>query len=241
MKVLFAGPSLYGIEVDLEGIALCPPAGHGDVARAVIRGATAIGLVDGVFGERAAVWHKEILFALSNGVTVLGSSSMGALRAAECHTFGMRPVGVIAHRYLSGELDDDTAVALHMAPPEFGYAPLVDALVDVEATIENMQAVGVVDSDTARRLRHAARSLYFGDRTPGRIVEVAGIGGEQAAALAVAFKAHRVSQKERDALELVAELRSLPDARVPNPGTWTMAAPRMWRRVLAELQQAEGQ
>ena len=31
----------------------------------------------------------EVLYALANGVRVFGASSMGALRAAELHAFGM--------------------------------------------------------------------------------------------------------------------------------------------------------
>ena len=60
---------------------------------AVRRGVRVIGLVDGVFERVPAVWHKEILFALSEGVHVYGAASMGALRAAELDTFGMRGVG----------------------------------------------------------------------------------------------------------------------------------------------------
>jgi len=239
VKILFAGPSLHRVAVELEGIQLRPPAGQGDLARAVIEGATAIGLVDGVFGERAAVWHKEILFALTEGVRVLGSSSMGALRAAECHAFGMRPVGVIAERYLSGELDDDAAVALQMAPAELDYGPLVDALVDIEATVDNLEAVGAADRQTADRLRTAARSLYFGDRTPERVVDAAGLIGEGAALLTTAFHTYRISQKERDAVELIAELKRLPDKRDAQPTSWTMATPRVWNSILAELRSTQ--
>ena len=96
MKVLFAGPSVYGLDLDLSGIVLRHPAKQGDVIAAVRDGATAIGLVDGYFGGAAAVWHKEILYALSLGVRVLGASSMGALRAAECAAYGMEPIGEVA-------------------------------------------------------------------------------------------------------------------------------------------------
>ena len=106
MKVLFVGSSLYGSTVDLSGLDVRPPASQGQVLAAVHEGATAIGLVDGEFGQHASVWHKEILVALKSGVTVLGASSMGALRAAECAAFGMIPIGTIAAQYLSGALDD---------------------------------------------------------------------------------------------------------------------------------------
>ena len=112
MRVLFVGPSLYGETPDLTGITIRPPAKQGDIARAALDGARAIGLVDGFFDAVAAPWHKEILFALGRGVTMLGSSSMGALRGGECAAFGMLPIGEIARAYYTGTLDDDAAVAI---------------------------------------------------------------------------------------------------------------------------------
>ena len=41
-----------------------------------------VGVIDGAFLSGPAVWHREIIWALSQGVQVLGAASMGALRAA---------------------------------------------------------------------------------------------------------------------------------------------------------------
>ena len=131
MKVLFVGPSLYGANVDLSGLDVRGPAAQGDITRAVRDGATMIGLIDGVFGAVASVWHKEILAALASDVTLVGASSMGALRAAECADFGMVPIGIIADNYLQGVLNDDAAVALQFAPADFQWMPLSEPLVDV--------------------------------------------------------------------------------------------------------------
>lgn len=49
-----------------------------------------------------AVWHKELLYTLQEGVEVCGASSMGALRAAELESFGMLGVGVIFQAYRDG-------------------------------------------------------------------------------------------------------------------------------------------
>ena len=71
MKVLFAGPSCANLLGNLRANAafeLRGPAAYGDVARAVLDGANAIGIVDGRFEHTRSVWHKEILFALSKGV-----------------------------------------------------------------------------------------------------------------------------------------------------------------------------
>ena len=52
----------------------------------------AIGVIDGYFDGVPSVWHKEILWALSQGIRVFGGASMGALRAAELDGFGMTGV-----------------------------------------------------------------------------------------------------------------------------------------------------
>ena len=89
--VVFLGPTLSHDDArDVLDAEYRPPAAHGDVLRAALRRPRAIGLVDGVFERVPAVWHKEILFALSEGVHVYGAASMGALRAAELDAFGMR-------------------------------------------------------------------------------------------------------------------------------------------------------
>ncbi len=88
MKILFAGPSLAGThyvpappgcadESGGQAVEVRGPAAQGDIGRAVLQGASAIGLFDGRCEDTASVWHKEILFALSRGVTVLGAASMG--------------------------------------------------------------------------------------------------------------------------------------------------------------------
>ena len=86
--IVFAGPSLAGADLSLpEDFVLAPPARQGDVYRAARSRPTAIGVVDGYFEGVPSVWHKEILWALSNGIAVYGSASIGALRAAEMQAF----------------------------------------------------------------------------------------------------------------------------------------------------------
>ncbi|WP_411196226.1 TfuA-like protein, partial [Rhizobium sp.] len=117
MKVIFAGPSLPDAEsLAGEAIRVLPPAMQGDVLAQLERGANVIGLIDGGFEYAAPVRHKEILHALSLGVAVFGAASMGALRAAECHPFGMIGIGRIFEDYRTGRLVDDAAVALMHAP-----------------------------------------------------------------------------------------------------------------------------
>jgi hypothetical protein len=224
MKVLFAGPSIFGLDLDLTGIELRGPAEMGDLERAVDDGAAGIGLIDGHYQQVGAVWHKEILYALSQGVTVLGGASMGALRAAECEAFGMIPVGEIAQRYCSGALYDDAAVALSNGPVELGYLPLTEALVDAEATIRRLREIGVANPRQERALLASAASIYFQDRTIEAVC-----AGADLSPFADAYREHRVRLKARDALALVEALGALPAARA-TPPEWRMSTSSFWRQ-----------
>jgi hypothetical protein len=124
---VFLGPTLAVTDARrILDATYLPPVAMGDVAAVLMQPTTpkAIAIIDGVFQNVPAVWHKEILFALSQGVRVFGSSSMGALRAAELHAFGMEGVGRVFAAYRDGVLEDDDEVAVIHGPAEFGYLQL---------------------------------------------------------------------------------------------------------------------
>jgi hypothetical protein len=111
--VVFCGPTLSQrdraayAEFDFQ-----PPVRQGELFLVTRSRPRVIGIIDGYFDGQPAVWHKEILWALSQGIAVFGASSMGALRAAELHPFGVRGVGAIFEAYRDGALTDDDEVAL---------------------------------------------------------------------------------------------------------------------------------
>src|SRR5262245_16389942 len=109
--VVFLGPTLSIAEArsQLEAEFL-PPAAQGDVWRVALHCSDVIGLIDGQFDHVPSVWHKEILWAMSQGIHVYGSASMGALRAAELHAFGMEGVGKVFESFRDGHLEDDDEV-----------------------------------------------------------------------------------------------------------------------------------
>ena len=164
--MVFAGPSLSGHDWSEEpGLIHLPPARAGDVYRAVRRGANAIGLIDGVFELCPAVRHKEILWALSQGVHMYGAASIGALRAAECERYGMRGVGDVFAQYAAGDLVDDDEVALTHAPAAVDYQPLSEAMVNIRATLRAARADSVVDDGLCDALLDTAKKAYFKRRT----------------------------------------------------------------------------
>src|SRR5262245_36085982 len=94
--VIFLGPSLDLQEAHriLPDARFLPPAAQADLSSAVSTFKPGlVGLIDGLFSESLSVWHKEVVFALSQGVEVFGAASMGALRAAELAPLGMRGIG----------------------------------------------------------------------------------------------------------------------------------------------------
>lgn len=219
----------------LPGITYAGPAGWGDVATAVLQGATAIGLIDGRFEDMRAVWHKEILFALSSGVQVAGAASMGALRAAECAAFGMIGIGEIFRQYASGKLADDADVAQIHGPAEMHYVPLSEPWVNIEPTFRKMASVGTITSNELERLLCTARVTHFKDRTYSTILENAQtFSTSRREALETWLAVHAVDQKRQDALELVAWLQSCSEQR--NAETeWSFSETSQWRIFLSDL------
>jgi hypothetical protein len=239
MKVLFVGPTLSGLVVDGRlaahpDIVCRGPAAQGDIARAVLEGATVVGLVDGRYEDVAAPWHKEILFALSSGVTVLGAGSLGALRAAECTAYGMIGLGVIYTRYLRGEIYDDADVAQLHGPAEMDNLPLTEALVNVEATLRRLMAEEAIDEAFFAGAMRAARSIFFKELSFEAVAARLAIDDARRRAFVDAAHAHRVDQKRADALDLVARMAELPDARGARP-PWRMAEPHQWLAFLRGL------
>src|SRR5205807_2174388 len=104
--IIFAGPSLpprlRPAEESLIGWR--PPVRQGEFYRAALARPAVIGVIDGYFEVVPTVWHKEILWAMAQGIYVFGAASIGALRAAELDVFGMRGIGAIYNAFRGGIL-----------------------------------------------------------------------------------------------------------------------------------------
>lgn len=166
MKIVaFAGPSLPpGDRLPFPGLDWRPPAEAGDLLRLSIDGGSTVCLIDGYFDHRPASRHKEILLLLSQGVRVFGASSIGALRAAEMHAFGMIGVGAIFRAYVRGTIEGDDEVALIHAGADRDWRPMSVPLVDVRATLCRARRDGIIGREEARALLGAARSIHYVDR-----------------------------------------------------------------------------
>jgi hypothetical protein len=209
--VVFIGPTLSHREArqELDAIFL-PPAAQGSIISAVQRfDPRAVLLIDGSFQDQPAVRHKEILWALSLGVPVIGAASMGALRAAELFPH-MRGVGLIYRWYRRFPFAPDDAVAVLHGPSEVNDAQVTLALVDLRMTFRAALRQGLISHDLKMRLEAAARRLNFRDRTIARVVEQAGahIDDLPAESCSNLLKAALIEQKKRDACEALRLVRN---------------------------------
>ncbi|HEV7322847.1 MAG TPA: TfuA-like protein [Ensifer sp.] len=236
MKVVFVGPSLPDAHrLETNGILLRPPAVQGDILRAVEGGAAAIGLIDGNFENVAPVWHKEILYALTQGVRVFGAASMGALRAAECAPFGMVGIGDIYRQFATGERVDDADVALMHGPAELGYLPLTLPLVNVEATLKRLGENGALSTELITAIGAAAAEIFYKERNWASIVaRVTLPGGVDPAGLIALLTDRFVDQKSIDAQELLGAVRCAPPQRTVAALDWKFNSTSMWKRLAGQ-------
>lgn len=195
--VVFLGPTLPVAQAKAIADAIyLPPASQGSVMKAVRSYRPhAVLIIDGVFQSEPAVRHKELLWALDQGVCVLGAASMGALRAAELHRFGMTGIGLIYRWFRRYDFTPDDAVAVVHGPPELGSPAETLSLVDLLLTIKRACRGGLLDGKQRLLFEQAARNLNFRDRTLANVIAAAS-GGTPSAELA----RHLVEQKKRDAI-----------------------------------------
>lgn len=167
---VFAGPSagFRWAEWDrLPQITMAPPAIRGDIALLIGQQPPgAIVLADGGFDHTYAVSHREILDALGAGWTVIGVSSIGAIRAADLIGSGMTGTGE-AFRYLrtTGAPDDHLALVHEPCPP---YRVHAEALFDV-AVLLNRRSTPDEQAVVASFCADVGR-WWFCDRTHDRLL-----------------------------------------------------------------------
>ncbi|WP_437288943.1 TfuA-like protein [Sorangium sp. So ce406] len=233
---IFTGPTLSPEEGrgELDAIFV-QPAAHGDVYRAALDRPRAIGIIDGYFERVPSVWHKEILWAMSQGIHVFGSASMGALRAAELAAFGMEGVGAIYESFASGELEDDDEVAVVHGPPEAGYRTLSEAMVNIRATLRAAADAGVIGPGAHAGLEAIAKELFYPERSYPTLLSRGaerGLPAPELDALRAWLPGGRVNQKRLDALAMLRLMRERLAAGIgPKRVGYTFEHTDAWEQV----------
>jgi hypothetical protein len=215
MIPVFVGPSLPPRMRPAGPFDWRPPAQAGDALALLDRPPARLCLIDGLFDACPAPWHKELLLLMEAGTTVFGAASMGALRAAELHPFGMSGVGTIFRAYRDGRIDGDDEVALIHAPERLGWAALTVPMIEVRATLLAACRARLIASATARRIRSLAREIHFSDRDWPAIAQACGADG----AAVQRIEAMHVPLKQQDALACLAAALAPAPQGAPRPAT----------------------
>ncbi len=235
--IVFCGPTISADEVRRELDAVClPPASQGDIYRASLHRPAMIGIVDGYFHQVPSVWHKEILWAMTQSIAVFGSGSMGALRAAELSTFGMHGVGRVFQDYVSGRLEDDDEVAITHAPADFGYRAFSEAMVNIRYTLQKAFAAGIISESTygsllriAKRAPYRLRTYQLLDNEGDRM----GLPQDELGALRAWLPQGQVDQKREDARQMLFAIRErLEQGKVSLPIEFTFNHTIAWENLI---------
>ncbi|SLN38670.1 TfuA-like protein [Ruegeria meonggei] len=234
--VVFVGPTLrpQAVSKYLDATIL-PPVKQGDVYRAARDKPKAIGIIDGFFEGVPSVWHKEILWAMEQGIPVFGSASMGALRAAELADFGMIGVGSIFEDYHSGVLQDDDEVAVLHSPSELGFMPLSEPMVSIRTTLDHAQKTGVVPQETAVEILRYAKDLHYRRRVWADILdalkELPGM-----AEFAGWLPKGKIDAKAKDAKAMLVRMSEhLGDPPLPSSEPVRTERTLMWKALCARV------
>lgn len=250
-RLVFLGPTHPEMarQPRLGEVEIHPPIAALDLLRMGLAAGDVVGIVDGYFHQARAVPHKELLRVLSDGVHVLGASSIGALRAAELQPWGMHGVGAIYADYYSQRLIADDEVALLHAEADQGYAKLSEPLVNIRATLQGAVAANVCRHRTADQLVSAFASTPYPMRQWSALARHAhrlGLPHSVVCALTSYCRDHVIDQKRLDAQELLREVARY-DAGSAEPRTvvnrtvylyrWELATSRVQQREALQLLQ----
>jgi hypothetical protein len=160
--IIFAGPSISHQQLaDLTRADVAPPIRRGDIDRFVDYDVFVI--LDGEFGQNLSVSPKEILSILKAGKTVIGASSMGALRASELDSCGMIGVGWVYEHFASASIRRDDDVALAYSPVDL--SPLTIPIIDIEYWTTLLTEKRVISASEKKIVCRTAHRIFYSDRT----------------------------------------------------------------------------
>jgi hypothetical protein len=158
--IVFAAPSIRGLENLLTSAEIRPPVQRGDLDALREQYTPGWALIaDGLFGASMAVTLTECRLLLEAGWELYGCSSMGALRAAELYRVGMQGLGRIYDLMRAGVILDDAEVAVAYHPQ--GFVELTISLVHLRFVLANSE----LNETRINTCWCAAKDIYFLERS----------------------------------------------------------------------------
>ena len=183
-----------------------PPVKRGDILKAIVEKPDVIGIIDGVFHHSPAVAHKEIMKALDKGITVVGGSSMGALRASELDDLGLVGIGYVYKAYRSGAITSDDVVALSFDPER--NVPISEALVNVDYKLELAVDEGIITDEEKDYIHKIAKEIYYPKRSYQNIFSKVEMEDDKKTKL-IDFVLKEKDIKYLDAIEVLEYIKNL--------------------------------
>lgn len=201
----------------------------GDIYRLLGTGVRRIVIIDGRFHGPAAIWPREIVEALDNGIEVIGAASMGALRAAELYPLGMKGHGTVFAWYRDGVIDGDDEVALLHGDETVDFQPLSEPLVNLRYNLQQAARCGIITLSQAEEVIEEQKAIYYAERSyqgllAGQIVT--GWRPETQALLRQFIQQAAINLKQQDAISTLRYCTAPPPAqRRPAPALWARPSP----------------
>ncbi len=206
--VVFIGPSLNLNEARRILTAdYHPPVARGDIAALLNNPPEIIGIIDGVFHQKPAVSHREILQALKEGIKVIGGSSMGALRAAELDYAGMIGIGTVYQNYRDGKIESDDDVAIVFDP--LTNELLSEALVSMSYNFQMAEEKGIITHNDFKKLYETAKKIYYPQRNYLRVLTESCIEKNRIKQLETFLEEEGIDIKAEDAKKTLKHIKGL--------------------------------
>ena len=163
---VFAGPSISHRELGaMTDARIVGPIKRGDLEK--FSDIDTVVILDGEFGQNLSVSPKEILPLLEQGKSVIGASSMGALRASELDGDGMLGIGWVYERFARAAVRRDDEVALTYSPIDFKATTVPQ--VNIEYFLELLAHRNRISAGERARISRASRAIFFAERTEERV------------------------------------------------------------------------
>lgn len=200
----------HEVRQTLPGAILAPPVQRNDLYKDIADGVRIIVIIDGKFHHDLAISCGEIMDALRCGLSVYGASSMGALRAADMHPFGMYGFGEIYEFIKTSDAFRDDFLG-QTFDEENDCRSLTIPYVDFYFNLKNLSSRGVVSSFDFKKLLKIFEKLHYSKRDWASLRHaILKHRGDQGTLLKSAETAllKMGSQKRRDALGLLKTVSS---------------------------------
>ncbi len=205
---IFLGPSLsHESAQKILPARYLAPIQRGALSRAIKESAKIIGIIDGSFYRTYAVSPFEIISGLRAGIKFFGASSMGALKAVECESFGMVGIGQIFQWYRSGKIEAEDEVAMVFDPDTL--KPLSVPFVNMRYAFSFAETEGLLTRSEKNFLLRSAKKIYFPERSYEKMFAIAKTKGFPSSKIQKLNKYVKNKARDLKALDAIACLEAI--------------------------------